>query len=74
MIYVPNKIVYLVRNIIAELLPRKPQVEAVDGGFSEIEKRAFKRFRRNGRRNTCNFIDHFETPTNTEASLALESK
>ena len=75
----------LIRNIINDLLPKKgifprqtkiliQQVESVEGGLSEIEKRALRDLGEMAGGTTVILIEHFRTLSNAEASLALEGK
>ena len=75
----------LIRNIIVDLLPRKSifprqtkiliqQVESVEGGLSEIEKRALRDLGEMAGGTPVILIDHFRPLSNAEASLTLEGK
>lgn len=80
-----NKADALIRNIINDLLPKKSifprqtkiliqQVENVEGGLSEIEKRALRDLGEMAGGTSVILIDHFRPLGNTEASLTLEGK
>lgn len=80
-----NKADALIRNIINDILPRKSifprqtkiliqQVESVEGGLSEIEKRALRDLGEMAGGTPVILIDHFRLLGNTEASLTLEGK
>ena len=75
----------LIRNIMNELLPRKgilprqtkiliQQVESVEGGLAEIEKRALRDLGEMAGGTTVILLEHFRPLSNAEASLALEGK
>ena len=80
-----NKAEALIRNIINDLLPKKgffppqikiliQQVEAVEGGLSETEKRVLRDLGEVAGGTTVILIEHFQTLGHTEASLALKGK
>ena len=75
----------LIRSIMNDLLPRKSifprqvkviiqQLESVEGGLSEIEKRALRDLGEMAGGSPVILIDHFRALSNTEADVALEGK
>jgi hypothetical protein len=80
-----NKANELIRSVLNDLLPRKSifprqtkiliqQVETVEGGLSEIEKRALRDLGEMAGGTPVILIDHFRALGNIEANLALEGK
>jgi hypothetical protein len=80
-----NKADALIRNVLKDLLPKKnifprqtkiliQQVENVEGGLSEIEKRALRDLGEMAGGTPVILIDNFRTVSNTEAGLMLEGK
>jgi len=80
-----NKAEALIRNIIEDLLPRKSifprqtkiliqQAESVEGGLSELEKRGLRDLAEMAGGTSVTLIEHFQTLSHTEASLALKGK
>jgi hypothetical protein len=80
-----NKADNLIRSVMNELLPKKgifprqtkiliQQVESVEGGLSEIEKRALRDLGETAGGTLVILLEHFRPLSNTEASLALEGK
>ena len=80
-----NKADALIRNILNDLLPGKSifprqtkiliqQVESVEGGLSEIEKRALRDLGEMAGGTPVILIDHFQTLSNIEAMLKLKDK
>jgi MreB/Mbl protein len=78
-----NKADALIRDILNELLPRKSifprqtkiliqQAESVEGGLSEIEKRALRDLGEMAGGTPVILIDHFRPLSSTEASLLLQ--
>src|SRR5688572_26844823 len=78
-----NKANDLIRSVMNDLLPRKgifprqtkiliQQVESVEGGLSEIEKRALRDLGEMAGGTPVILIDHFRPLGNTEANLALQ--
>lgn len=80
-----NKANALIKDILNDLLPRKSvfprqtkiliqQVENVEGGLSEIEKRALRDLGEMAGGTPVLLIDHFRPLSETEASLMLQGK
>src|SRR5687767_10799778 len=80
-----NKASALIRSVMSELLPRKgifprqakiliQQVERVEGGLSEIEKRALRDLGEMAGGTPVILVDHFRPLDNIEANLTLEGK
>lgn len=80
-----NKANDLIRSVMNDLLPRKgifprqtkilmQQVESVEGGLSEIEKRALRDLGEMAGGTPVILVDHFRPLGNAEANLALEGK
>lgn len=80
-----NRADTLIRSVMNELFPKKgilprqtkiliQQVESVEGGLSEIEKRALRDLGEMAGATLVILIDHFRPLSNVEASLALEKR